>query len=54
MAPYTHNPNPNAFVRTMRKASNPIGFQKGYNFILWFIFAGAVSLLSSHHRPPSV
>ena len=42
MAPYTHNPNPNAFVRFMRQAYNPIGFKKGYNFILFFIFAGAM------------
>lgn len=36
------NPNPNAFVRSMRHIYNPIGFQKGYNFILFFIFAGAL------------
>ncbi|KAG6363684.1 hypothetical protein INS49_008785 [Diaporthe citri] len=32
----------NSFVRTMRKAYHPIGFKKGYNFVLWFIFAGAL------------
>ncbi|KAL8917791.1 MAG: hypothetical protein Q9172_005680 [Xanthocarpia lactea] len=35
------NPS-NGFVRAMRKVYNPIGFQKGYNFTLWFIFAGAL------------
>ncbi|KAF7194141.1 hypothetical protein HII31_04497 [Pseudocercospora fuligena] len=42
MAVYKHNPNPNRFVRTMRHIYNPIGFQKGYNFILFFIFGGAL------------
>ncbi|KAL9008953.1 MAG: hypothetical protein Q9173_005974 [Seirophora scorigena] len=32
----------NGFVRTMRKVYHPIGFKKGYNAILWFIFAGAL------------
>ncbi|KAK7413281.1 hypothetical protein QQX98_007869 [Neonectria punicea] len=31
-----------AFVRAARKVYNPIGFSKGYNFTLWFIFAGAL------------
>lgn len=35
-------PPSNAFVRTMRKAYNPIGFSKGYNAALWFIFGGAL------------
>ena len=35
-------PPANAFVATMRKVYNPIGFAKGYNFILWFIFCGAL------------
>ncbi|OAQ65096.1 microtubule associated protein [Pochonia chlamydosporia 170] len=26
----------------MRKLYNPIGFKKGYNFVLWLIFAGAM------------
>ncbi|KAL8894786.1 MAG: hypothetical protein Q9192_004055 [Flavoplaca navasiana] len=26
----------------MRKVYNPLGFQKGYNFTLWFIFGGAL------------
>ncbi|WPH04710.1 Hypothetical protein R9X50_00760300 [Acrodontium crateriforme] len=40
-----HNPsNPsNAFVRFMRQVYYPIGFKKGYNFILWFICAGAMT-----------
>ncbi|KAI4222211.1 MAG: hypothetical protein L6R36_006311 [Xanthoria steineri] len=33
---------PNAFVRWMRKIYHPLGFQKGYNFTLWFIFGGAI------------
>ncbi|EMC91919.1 hypothetical protein BAUCODRAFT_57336, partial [Baudoinia panamericana UAMH 10762] len=39
-----HNPEAhnNAFVRVMRKAYHPIGFKKGYNAVLWFIFAGAL------------
>ncbi|KAI4266287.1 MAG: hypothetical protein L6R38_008841 [Xanthoria sp. 2 TBL-2021] len=32
----------NGFVRSMRKVYNPLGFQKGYNFTLWFIFGGAL------------
>ena len=28
----------NLFVRLARKVYHPIGFTKGYNFILWFIF----------------
>lgn len=36
------NPPANGFVATMRKVYNPIGFGKGYNFVLWFIFAGAM------------
>ncbi|KAK0643165.1 hypothetical protein B0T16DRAFT_429891 [Cercophora newfieldiana] len=35
-------PPANAFVRIARKVYNPIGFTKGYNFILFFIFAGAM------------
>ncbi|KAI1267611.1 hypothetical protein F5Y18DRAFT_306850 [Xylariaceae sp. FL1019] len=35
-------PPRNAFVRVSRKIYNPIGFSKGYNFILWFIFVGAL------------
>ncbi|TIA49473.1 hypothetical protein D6C83_04864 [Aureobasidium pullulans] len=30
----------NAFVRFMRRVYNPLGFSKGYNFILWFITIG--------------
>ncbi|KAK9422472.1 putative DUF2306 domain-containing protein [Seiridium unicorne] len=32
----------NAFVAQARKVYNPIGFSKGYNFVLWFIFLGAL------------
>ncbi|KAJ6437283.1 microtubule associated protein [Purpureocillium lavendulum] len=35
-------PPKNRFVATMRKIYNPIGFSKGYNFVLWFIFSGAM------------
>ena len=37
MTLHVHNPNPNAFVRHARKIYNPIGFNKGYNFVLFFI-----------------
>ncbi|KAI1861565.1 hypothetical protein JX265_009532 [Neoarthrinium moseri] len=30
------------FSRAARKIYNPIGFSKGYNFVLWFIFSGAL------------
>lgn len=42
MGLYVHNSNPNAFVRAARHIYNPIGFRKGYNFVLFFIFAGAL------------
>ncbi|GME34349.1 hypothetical protein GGS26DRAFT_65565 [Neofusicoccum parvum] len=32
----------NAFVRSARKLYRPLGFSKGYNFTLWFIFGGAL------------
>ncbi|KAK5994876.1 hypothetical protein PT974_03263 [Cladobotryum mycophilum] len=35
-------PPANAFVAHARLIYNPIGFAKGYNFILWFILAGAM------------
>ncbi|KAF9774269.1 hypothetical protein IL306_007760 [Fusarium sp. DS 682] len=35
-------PPANGFVAQARKLYNPIGFSKGYNFTLWFIFAGAM------------
>ncbi|KAI4149438.1 MAG: hypothetical protein LQ340_004624 [Diploschistes diacapsis] len=35
-------PPANGFVRVARKVYNPIGFKKGYNFILFFIFNGAL------------
>ncbi|KAI0490528.1 hypothetical protein F4859DRAFT_11464 [Xylaria cf. heliscus] len=41
MATSTKPPR-NAFVAHARKVYNPIGFSKGYNFILWFIFVGAL------------
>lgn len=42
MTLHQSNPNPNGFVRFMRKAYNPLGFSKGYNAVLWFIFVGAL------------
>lgn len=35
-------PPANAFVATLRKVYNPIGFGKGYNFILWLTFSGTM------------
>ena len=35
-------PPKNNFVRLARNIYNPLGFSKGYNFILWFNFAGAL------------
>lgn len=35
-------PPRNGFVAAMRKVYNPIGFSKGYNAVLWFIFDGAL------------
>lgn len=32
---------PNKFVAVARRIYNPLGFQRGYNFPLWVIFAGA-------------
>ncbi|KAK0613527.1 hypothetical protein B0T14DRAFT_281134 [Immersiella caudata] len=42
MATASNRPPANAFVKAVRKVYNPIGFTKGYNFILFFIFAGAL------------
>ena len=38
----SNKPPANGFVATMRSLYNPIGFGKGYNFVLFFIFAGAM------------
>jgi hypothetical protein len=35
-------PPRSSFNNWARKIYNPIGFSKAYNFILWFIFAGAL------------
>ncbi|KAH8883174.1 hypothetical protein GQ53DRAFT_847078 [Thozetella sp. PMI_491] len=35
-------PPANGFVAAMRKVYNPLGFSKGYNFTLFFIFWGAL------------
>lgn len=34
-------PPANRFVAAARKVYNPVGFAKGYNFVLFFIFGGA-------------
>ena len=34
-------PPANAFVAAVRKIYNPLGFSRGYSFVLWFIFSGA-------------
>jgi len=41
MAISSHPPK-NGFVVRARKIYNPIGFTHGYNFVLWFIFGGAL------------
>ncbi|KAH7018201.1 uncharacterized protein B0I36DRAFT_388455 [Microdochium trichocladiopsis] len=38
----TDKPPRNTFVRVARKLYHPIGFSKGYNAALWFIFSGAL------------
>jgi len=43
MTSQTSPTNPNATVRFLRKAYNPLGFSKGYNALLWFILAGAMT-----------
>lgn len=35
-------PPANAFVAKARTLYNPVGFSRGYNFVLFFIFAGAL------------
>ncbi|KAK3073657.1 hypothetical protein LTR53_004563 [Teratosphaeriaceae sp. CCFEE 6253] len=42
MAVHQPNPTPNAFVRVLRRLYHPLGFKKGYNFTLYFIFTGAL------------
>lgn len=37
-----NKPPANAFVARARKIYHPLGFSKGYNFVLWFIFSGAL------------
>ncbi|KAF2194588.1 hypothetical protein K469DRAFT_706051 [Zopfia rhizophila CBS 207.26] len=41
MSEPTQQPSPNTFTRGARKIISPLGFRKGYNFVLFFIFAGA-------------
>jgi hypothetical protein len=38
----TAKPPANGFVAAARKVYHPVGFSKGYNFVLFFIFAGAL------------
>ncbi|RYP42102.1 hypothetical protein DL767_000467 [Monosporascus sp. MG133] len=35
-------PPSNGFVAFARKIYHPVGFSKGYNFVLWFVLAGAL------------
>ncbi|KAF3908167.1 hypothetical protein AA313_de0200901 [Arthrobotrys entomopaga] len=45
LPPAERDPNPpNAFVYHARKVYHPLGFKKGYNFILFVIFAGIMFL----------
>lgn len=37
----SNRPLANGFVRRARKLYSLVGFSKDYNFVLWFIFAGA-------------
>lgn len=37
-----HPPSTNRFAAAMHKLSSCVGFTKGYNFALWFIFSGAL------------
>jgi NADH:ubiquinone oxidoreductase subunit 6 (subunit J) len=38
----TTQAQPSGFKSWARKVYNPLGFKKGYNFALWFIFGGAL------------
>ena len=38
----TYNTDPNAFVRLFRHVYHPLAFKKGYTFLLFFIFGGAL------------
>ena len=51
MGVYQHNENPNVVVRALRKLYNPVGFKKGYNALLCFIFAGALLGFSLARMP---
>ncbi|KAF3933673.1 hypothetical protein ABW19_dt0200247 [Dactylella cylindrospora] len=42
---------PNKFVYYARKVYHPIGFKRGYNFVLFFIFAGAMLGFSLARTP---
>jgi hypothetical protein len=33
---------PSLFTRSARELYHPLGFKEGYNFVLFFIFAGAL------------
>ncbi|KAI1178460.1 hypothetical protein F4777DRAFT_575994 [Nemania sp. FL0916] len=45
------NPPKNSFVAYTRKVYNPLGFSKGYNFALWFVFCGALFAFSLARLP---
>lgn len=44
-------PPANSFVRAARKVYHLVGFSKGYNFVLWFITAGALMAFSLSRLP---
>lgn len=51
MGVISEKPSGNGFVRAARKLYHPVGFTKGYNFVLWFIFAGALMGFSLSRMP---
>lgn len=44
-------PAPNAFVRIARKAYNPLGFSKGYNFVFFFVLFFTLLIFSLVSSP---
>ena len=44
-------PPANGFVRAARKVSSTVGFSKGRNFVLWFVFAGSLMGFSLARLP---
>ncbi|KAL2760184.1 hypothetical protein ACRALDRAFT_1067205 [Sodiomyces alcalophilus JCM 7366] len=44
-------PPANGLVQTLRRIYNPIGFSRGYNFVLFFVLAGAMTGFSLARLP---